>query len=72
MKDQIVETIMQDVLGSLNNAQMETLRRVLMQRIPEIRAPQKIRAQEPSNLDFLSQFLAAKSVEGRSPKTLHY
>lgn len=72
MKDQIIESIMQDVLGTLNNAQMETLRRALIRRIPEINKSQRSNSQEPSNSDFLSQFLAAKSVEGRSPKTLRY
>lgn len=72
MKDRIIECIMQDVLSTLNNAQMEVLRRVLTQRIPEIDAPPSSQAQEPSNSDFLSQFLAAKSVEGRSSKTLRY
>lgn len=75
MKDELIESIMQQMLPYLDNAQMEKLRDVLHYSLHEVQIqmdtshlPQPVETNE----GLLSKFMAAKRVEGCSAKTLNY
>lgn len=75
MKDELIESIMQQMLPYLDNAQMEKLRDVLHYSLHEVQIqmdtshlPQPVETNE----GLLSKFMAAKRVEGCSSKTLRY
>ncbi|WP_297019810.1 site-specific tyrosine recombinase/integron integrase [uncultured Dialister sp.] len=75
MKDELIESIMQQMLPYLDNAQMEKLRDVLHYSLHEVQIqmdtshlPQPVETNE----GLLSKFMAAKRVEGCSSKTLGY
>ena len=74
MKQRVIDSILQGMLRDLNNAQLKKLQSVLIcvlggVEISEIRDT----STHPShNGELLGQFLAAKEVEGCSPKSLKY
>lgn len=75
MKDELIESIMQQMLPYLDNAQMEKLRDVLHYSLHEVQIdldmshlPQPVETNE----GLLAKFMAAKRVEGCSSKTLGY
>lgn len=75
MKDELIESIMQQMLPYLDNAQMDKLRDVLHYSLHEVQIdmdmshlPQPVETNE----GLLVKFMAAKRVEGCSSKTLGY
>ena len=75
MKDELIESIMQQMLPYLDNAQMEKLWVVLHYCLHEVQIdmdmshlPQPVETNE----GLLAKFMAAKRVEGCSSKTLGY
>lgn len=75
MKDELIESIMQQMLPYLDNAQMDKLRDVLHYSLHEIQIDMDM-SQLPqpveTNEGLLAKFMAAKRVEGCSSKTLGY
>ena len=75
MKNQIITRIEQEMLGTLNNAQMERLHQVLehcMWNVEITMADDMVIQDEHSNDELLHKFISAKKVEGCSDKTLKY
>ena len=74
MKEELITEIMQSMLRHLDNGQLETLRRVLVNclngyEIKEVSESKEIGQQ---NVELLMSFLAAKRIEGCSEKTITY
>lgn len=75
MKEELIETIMQQMLPYLDNAQMEKLKDTLhycMHDVEIVTDSSKLPKPVETNEGLLSKFLAAKRVEGCSVKTLNY
>jgi integrase/recombinase XerD len=75
MKEEFIETIMQQMLPYLDNAQMEKLKDTLhycMHDVEIVTDSSKLPKPVETNEGLLSKFLAAKRVEGCSVKTLNY
>ena len=75
MKDELIESIMQQMLPYLDNAQMEKLRDVLHYSLHEVQIQMDTsHLPQPgeTNEGLLSKFMAAKRVEGCSSKALEY
>lgn len=75
MKEELIETIMQQMLPYLDNAQMEKLKDTLhycMHDVEIVADSSKLPKPVETNESLLSKFLAAKRVEGCSAKTLNY
>ena len=70
MDNRLITAIEQEMLGSLDNAQMEKLHEVLSRRLRGVTAIQPL--EEESNTKYLANFIAAKRVEGCSDKSLRY
>jgi site-specific recombinase XerD len=70
MDHRLITAIKQEMLGSLDNAQMEKLHDVLSRRLHGVTATEP--TDEESNAKYLSNFIAAKRVEGCSDKSLRY
>lgn len=75
MKEELIETIMQQMLPYLDNAQMEKLKDTLHYCMHNVDiAVDRSQMPKPieSNESLLAKFMAAKRVEGCSAKTLSY
>ena len=87
MKQKVINNIMQGMLGSLNNVQLERLKEVLehavqLERLKEvlehaffnkqISESQEETDSSPANEKLLEGFIAAKRIEGCSEKSLTY
>ncbi|MEE0291008.1 MAG: site-specific tyrosine recombinase/integron integrase [Dialister sp.] len=75
MKEELIETIMQQMLPYLDNAQVEKLKDTLhycMHDVEIVTDSSKLPKPVETNEGLLSKFLAAKRVEGCSVKTLNY
>jgi len=75
MKKQIITKIEQEMLGILDNAQLERLHRVLehcLWSVEVVVIEDNVFQSEYSNEELLGKFLAAKKVEGCSEKTIRY
>lgn len=74
MKQKIINEIMQEMLGSLNNAQMERLQRVLEHALfhKEITETEQGSVNGTTNKQLLEFFLSSKRIEGCSEKSLIY
>lgn len=75
MKEELIETIMQQMLPYLDNAQMEKLKDTLhycMHDVEIVTDSSKLPKPVETNEGLLSKFMAAKRVEGCSVKTLNY
>ena len=75
MKEEFIETIMQQMLPYLDNVQMEKLKDTLhycMHDVEIVTDSSKLPKPVETNEGLLSKFLAAKRVEGCSVKTLNY
>lgn len=75
MKEEFIETIMQQMLPYLDNAQVEKLKDTLhycMHDVEIVTDSSKLPKPVETNEGLLSKFLAAKRVEGCSVKTLNY
>lgn len=70
MNNRLIIAIEQEMLGSLDNAQMEKLHEVLSRRLRGVTAIEPL--EEESNAKYLANFIAAKRVEGCSDKSLRY
>lgn len=75
MKEELIETIMQQMLPYLDNAQMEKLKDTLhycMHDVEIVTDSSKLPKPVETNDSLLSKFMSAKRVEGCSVKTLNY
>ena len=75
MKEELIETIMQQMLPYLDNAQMEKLKDTLHYCIHDVEIVtdgSKLPKPVETNGSLLSKFMSAKRVEGCSVKTLNY
>ena len=74
MKQKVINEIMQEMLGSLNNAQLERLQEVLEHVLfnKEITEKEKETDAGATNEQLLDSFLSAKRIEGCSEKSLTY
>ncbi|WP_288930300.1 site-specific tyrosine recombinase/integron integrase [uncultured Dialister sp.] len=75
MKEEFIETIMQQMLPYLDNVQMEKLKDTLhycMHDVEIVTDSSKLPKPVETNECLLSKFLSAKRVEGCSVKTLNY
>lgn len=75
MKEELIETIMQQMLPYLDNAQMEKLKDTLhycMHDVEIVTDSSKLPKPVETNESLLSKFMSAKRVEGCSVKTLNY
>lgn len=71
MFDEIIAEILQSMLDSLNNAQLILLKEVLVEKLQD-KFKDSIKNSPQENSHFVSLFVAAKRVEGCSPRTLTY
>lgn len=74
MKEKLITEITQGMLQFLDNGQLGELRRVLIHCLEDYKIsdpPDKIE-QGSQNVDLIASFLAAKSIEGCSEKTITY
>ena len=67
MDDKLVN-ILNEMAGYLSISQMKKLQEVLLKNLSDDKAKQK----DISNSEYLKLFLAAKSIEGCSERTLQY
>ena len=75
MKEELIETIMQQMLPYLDNAQMEKLKdtqHYCMHDVEIVTDSSKLPKPVETNGSLLSKFMSAKRVEGCSVKTLDY
>ena len=73
MKNKLITEIEQRMLKQLDNAQLETLHKVLIQTFKQYEISEvHTNNEEPDNSDILSEFLSAKRIEGCSEKSLKY
>lgn len=75
MKEELIETIMQQMLPYLDNAQMEKLKDTLhycMHDVEIVTDSSKLPKPVETNESLLTKFMSAKRVEGCSVKTLNY
>ena len=73
MKNKLITEIEQKMLKQLDNAQLETLHKVLIQTFKQYEISEvHTNDEEPHNSDILSEFLSAKRIEGCSEKSLKY
>lgn len=74
MKEQIIAEIMQEMLGTLNNCQLERLKDVLEKTLfdKDVVTTESSINNTISNGDMIDMFLAAKKIEGCSEKSARY
>jgi site-specific recombinase XerD len=74
MKQKIINEVMQEMLSSLNNAQMERLQEVLEHALfhKEITETEQGSENGTTNKQLLESFLSSKRIEGCSEKSLTY
>ena len=74
MKQKVINEVMQEMLGSLNNAQLERLQEVLEHVLfnKEITEKEKGTDTGATNEQLLEAFLSSKRIEGCSEKSLNY
>lgn len=74
MKEKVIQEVIQGMLGSLNNAQLEKLQTVLEHALfnKQVIGVEKENALAPTSAKLLHTFLAAKRIEGCSEKSLAY
>ena len=74
MKQKVINEVMQEMLGSLNNAQLERLQEVLKHALfhKEITETEKVSENGTTNMQLLEAFLSSKRIEGCSEKSLTY
>ena len=73
MKNDLITTIEQAMLKKLDNAQLQELHAVLVKAFKGVTVTAVANTdKEPENAEILSEFLAAKRIEGCSEKSLNY
>jgi site-specific recombinase XerD len=75
MKEQLIRSILHGMMGIIGSNQADELRNVLCRCLQGVQVTEKTSAlgqNEAENVQFLTNFIAAKRVEGCSEKTLSY
>lgn len=72
MKNLVITEIMQDMVGYLNNEQLEKLEKTLHHTFWNKEIIEKDDSNLSDDFDYLAEFLSAKKVEGCSERTLSY
>ena len=72
MENRLITDIEHEMLTHLDNHQMEQLRKVLVYYLRDVTATSPTEPEDRSNENLLTNFLAAKRVEGCSVKSLRY
>lgn len=74
MKQKLINEVMQEMLGGLNNAQLERLQEVLEHALfhKEITETEQGLENGTTNMQLLESFLSSKRIEGCSEKSLAY
>ena len=74
MKQKVINEVMQEMLVSLNNAQLERLQEVLEHALfhKEITETEQSSENDTTNMQLLESFLSSKRIEGCSEKSLTY
>jgi site-specific recombinase XerD len=74
MKQKVINEVMQEMLGSINNAQLERLQEVLEHALfhKEITETDQSSENGTTNMQLLESFLSSKRIEGCSEKSLTY
>ena len=74
MKQKLINEVMQEMLGSLNNAQLKRLQEVLEHALfhKEITETEQGSENGTTNMQLLESFLSSKRIEGCSEKSLTY
>ena len=73
MKDSITNSIIQQMLSVLDNAQLKQLRKAIETTLSDYDIVKREDSKEPENDDIaLEKFIAAKRAEGCSEKSLNY
>lgn len=74
MKQKLINAVMQEMLSSLNNAQLQRLQEVLEHALFHKEVKEVANENEPAvtNTQMLDTFLSAKRIEGCSKKSLKY
>ena len=72
MKQQIIESIIQQMLQHLNNVQLQRLKSVLEHELFDCEIKTQAKRDEDDGNQLLDSFITAKRIEGCSEKTLKY
>lgn len=72
MKNLVITEIMQEMVGYLNNEQLEKLEKTLNHSLWNKEIIEKDDSNLSDDFDYLAEFLSAKKVEGCSERTLSY
>lgn len=72
MKNLVITEIMQEMVGYLNNEQLEKLEKTLHHTLWNKEIIEKDEVKLSDDIDYLAEFLSAKKVEGCSERTLSY
>mgnify|MGYP000169558070 CR=1 FL=1 len=72
MKQQIIESIIQQMLQHLDNVQLQRLKSVLENELFDCEIKTQIKSDEDDGNQLLDSFITAKRIEGCSEKTLKY
>lgn len=72
MKQQIIESIIQQMLQHLNNVQLQRLKSVLEHELFDCEIKTQAKSDEDDGNQLLDSFITAKRIEGCSEKTLKY
>lgn len=72
MKNLVITEIMQNMVGYLNNEQLEKLESTLIHTLWNKKIIEKDESIQESSVDYLTEFLSTKKVEGCSDRTLSY
>ena len=72
MKQQIIESIIQQMLQHLDNVQLQRLKSVLEHELFDCEIKTKTKSDEDDGNQLLDSFITAKRIEGCSEKTLKY
>lgn len=72
MKKELINDVIQAMLPYLNNAQYEKLKETLNHFLSTYDISQSVSSRQDEEINFISLFLSAKSIEGCSEKSLRY
>lgn len=72
MKQQIIESIIQQMLQHLDNVQLQRLKSVLEHELFDCEIKTQTKSDEDDGNQLLDSFITAKRIEGCSEKTLKY
>lgn len=72
MKQKLINEVVQGMLGSINNVQLQKLQQILEHALFDKEIIASSNVQEDTSEDLLEHFLSAKRIEGCSEKSLVY